>query len=68
MEIIDKILKTLLFIGLSLILLTGGLMIYILTFIASLYKYIRGQVDFVEEFQEINKRFIKLIKTYIHEK
>ena len=68
MEIVDKIVKTILGIGLSLVLLTGGLIIYVLAFITSLYRYIRGQVDFVKEFQDINKEFINSIKTYIRSK
>ena len=68
MKAIDKIVKTLLFIGLSLVLLTGGLIVYVLAFITSLYRCIRGQVDFVKEFQDINKEFINSIKTYIHTK
>lgn len=68
MKTIDKVVKTILGIGLSLVLLTGGLMVYVLAFITSLYRYIRGQVDFVKEFQDINKEFINSIKTYIHSK
>lgn len=68
MKLIDKVVKTVLCIGLSLVLLTGGLMVYILAFITSLYRYIRGQVDFVKEFQDINKEFINSIKSYIHTK
>lgn len=68
MKAIDKVVKILLGIGLSLVLLTGGLIVYVLAFITSLYRYIRGQVDFVKEFQDINKEFINSIKTYIHTK
>lgn len=68
MKTIDKIVKTILCIGLSSVLLAGGLMVYVLAFITSLYRCIRGQVDFVKEFQDINREFINSIKSYIHTK
>ena len=68
MKIIDKIVKAVLGIGLSLVLLTGGLMVYAIALITLLYRHIRGQVDFVNEFQDINKEFINSIKTYIRSK
>lgn len=68
MKTIDKIVKIILCIGLSSVLLAGGLMVYVLAFITSLYRGIRGQVDFVKEFQDINREFINSIKSYIHAK
>lgn len=68
MKVIDKVVKTLLSIGLCLVLLTGGLIVYTITLLMLLYRHIRGQVDFINEFQDINKEFISSIKTYIHAK
>ena len=68
MKTIDKVVKIILCIGLSSVLLAGGLVVYVLAFITSLYRGIRGQVDFVKEFQDINKEFIHSIKSYIHTK
>lgn len=68
MKTIDKVVKIILCIGLSSVLLAGGLVVYVLAFITSLYRGIRGQVDFVKEFQDINREFINSIKSYIHTK
>lgn len=65
MKTIDKIIKFIFRIGVKLILLLGGTMLYIWTLIMLIYMSITKRADFMKEFNDINENAIDTIKTYI---
>ena len=65
MKTIDKIAKFIFTLGFSLILLFQGAMLYILATLLLIYRSIRKEVDFMKEFNDINKKFMDSITTYI---
>lgn len=65
MKTIDKIAKFIFTLGFSLILLFQGAMLYVLATLLLIYRSIRKEVDFMKEFNDINKKFMDSITTYI---
>lgn len=65
MKTIDKIVKFIFMLGFYLVLSFQGVILYVLATILLIYKSIRKEADFMKEFNDMNKKFIDSITTYI---
>lgn len=65
MKFIDKIVGLIFKIAVMGVLSIGGLMLYVLALLLLMYKCIRNQVDFMKEFDDINREYVSSIKTCI---